>query len=802
MNRFICIHGHFYQPPRENPWLEEVELQETAHPYHDWNERIMAECYATNKTSRILNAEKRIFDIVDNYSKISFNFGPTLLSWMERHAPDTYQGILKSDQESQKKFSGHGSAMAQAYNHMIMPLANLRDKRTQVIWAMRDFEYRFKRQPEGMWLPETAVDIPTLEVLAEFGIQFTVLAPHQAKQTRKTGEKKWTEVTAGSVDVQVPYVCHLPSGKKINIFFYDGPVSHDVAFGGLLSNGEHFAKRLEGAFIQDLLSSRLVHLATDGETYGHHQKFGDMALSYCLNYIEANHLAKLTIYGEYLQHFPPTHEVEINENTSWSCVHGVDRWQANCGCHLGTHPGWHQEWRGPLRKALDWLRDHLIPVYESQMSPFHPDPWGLRDKYIDVVLNRNREQVEGFFNQNFSRPLTQEEKIKILKLLELERHAMLMYTSCGWFFDEISGIESTQIIQYAARAIQLAKEVTGEDPESPFVKLLEKAPSNQAEYGHGGRLYQFFIKPTIIDIVRVGAHYAISSLFNDYPPDAQIYCYSATSELTDRQDAGKHKLVIGKVRIRSLMTWEEALIHYSALHLGDHNLNGGVRFQFPEEAFNKMHLEIKRTFLKGDIPEVIRLVSTHFGVNSYSLWHLFKQEQKEVFDEILETTLEDIETHFRQIYEKHYPLMLVRRDLNIPLPKALMLTLEFVNNRELLNVLEGPDVDLQRLIKVVEEVKRWSFEVDKATMSFVATAKLNDLMLKVSENPDNPKFLKTIESFINLLKELKLDLNLWKAQNIYFSTFQRCQSEIREKQGSPWVVHFQAIGDLLNIECE
>jgi len=234
MDRYLCIHCHFYQPPRENPWLESIELQESAYPYHDWNERITAECYEPNAASRILTTDNRIIRIVNNYSRISFNVGPTLLSWMANRAPETYQAILDADRESQQRFSGHGSAIAQVYNHMIMPLANRRDKQTQVFWGIRDFESRFNRAPEGMWLAETAVDIETLEVLAANGIQFTILAPSQARHERRVTTTKFKNVEGGKIDPTRPYVCNLPSGRSINLFFYDGPISRAVAFEGLL----------------------------------------------------------------------------------------------------------------------------------------------------------------------------------------------------------------------------------------------------------------------------------------------------------------------------------------------------------------------------------------------------------------------------------------------------------------------------------------------------------------------------------------------------------------------------------------
>ncbi|HEU4413743.1 MAG TPA: DUF3536 domain-containing protein, partial [Candidatus Angelobacter sp.] len=460
MERFICIHAHFYQPPRENPWLEAVEQQESAYPYHDWNERITAECYAPNGASRILDDAGRIRSIVNNYRRISLNFGPTLLSWMKEKAPDTYKCILESDEESRKEFSGHGSAIAQGYNHMILPLANARDKYTQVFWGVRDFEHRFGRMPEGMWLPETAVDVETLEALAECDLKFTILAPHQAARVRKIGGRNWKDVHGGRIDPTRAYLCRLPSGRKINLFFYDGPISQAVAFERLLNNGEHFAGRLRNGFSDKRDWPQLMHIATDGETYGHHHKHGDMALAYALDRIEDDGEIALTNYGEFLEEFPPTHEVQIVENTAWSCSHGVERWRSDCGCNSG-HAGWRQMWRAPLRQALDYLRDATAELFEREAASMLRNPWDARNDYIDVILDRSPEALWIFFEKHSRRQLHSEETTCVLKLLEMQRHAMLMYTSCGWFFDELSGIETVQVMQYAGRVIQLAKEVSG-----------------------------------------------------------------------------------------------------------------------------------------------------------------------------------------------------------------------------------------------------------------------------------------------------------------------------------------------------
>ena len=807
MNRYVCIHGHFYQPSRENPWLEAIELQDEAYPYHDWNERITEECYAPNTAARILDAEKKIIDIVNNYTKISFDFGPTLLGWLERFKPEIYQAILLADREGQIKFSGHGPAIAQIYNHIIMPLANVRDKRTQVIWGIKDFKYRFKRLPEGMWLPETAVDLDTLDILAEEGIKFTILAPHQAKRIKKIEENEWQDVSNGKIDVKMPYLCKLPSGKTIHIFFYNKPISQDIAFGGLLNSGEMFAKELLKAFAHQTQTAQLVHIATDGETYGHHHRFGDMALAYCLYYIESNNLTQITIYGEYLEKHPPTHEVEIVENSSWSCAHGIERWRNNCGCSTGAHPGWTQAWRAPLRRAMDWLRDALIKVYQEQISLYVKDVWQVRDDYIEVILDRSPENVENFFSAHLIKEIAKQEKIKVLKLLEIQRHAMLMYTSCGWFFDEISGIETVQIMRHAARAMQLAKEIRGIDFEPNYIKILEEAPSNATKFKNGSHIYQILVKPAIIDLLRVGIHYSLSSPFEEYPETTKIYCYQAQKQIYHSLEAGKQTLVVGKVKIKSEITWEEGIITFAVLYLGNHYLNGRAQQDMKIKQFSTMYQEIKNAFIKSDVSEIIHIMDRYFGTLNYSLWHLFKDEQRKVLNNILASTLQEIEFSFRQIYEHHYPIMQLMKDIEIALPKALYTAVEFIIYTDIKRILESEEMDLDKLQKLVEEAQKWSLELDKTTLSFVASNKINTLMEEFSQKPQDVFLLENIEKLLQILSSLPLELNLWKPQNIYFSIGrQLCiKMQKKAKRGNKiapkWLSHFNTIGSYLKVKC-
>ncbi len=805
MERYVCIHGHFYQPPRENPWLEAIELQDAAYPYHDWNERINAECYAPNSVSRILDDHNRIVKLVNNYARISFNFGPTLLSWLEAKAPDVYQAVLAADRESRKKFSGHGSALAQAYNHMILPLANARDRHTQVRWGIRNFERRFKRAPEGMWLPETAADLQTLEVLAESGIQFAILAPHQAGRLRRIGDRAWIDVSGGRIDPTRAYEQRLPSGRKIALFFYDGPVARAVAFEGLLSSGEHFVGRLMGAFSDERDWPQLVHIATDGESYGHHHRFGDMALAYALDTIETKQLAKLTNYGEFLEKHPPTHQVEIIEKTSWSCAHGIDRWWSNCGCNSGGHPGWNQEWRRPLRDALDGLRDALAKPFEARGKTLLKDPWAARDDYISVVLDRAAANVDAFFTRQAARALTEEEKTQALKLMEMQRHAMLMYTSCGWFFDEISGIETTQVIQYAGRAVQLAQDLFGDSLEQQFVERLAAAHSNIQENGDGRQIYEKFVRPAMVDWERVGAHYAVSMLFENYPGQAKLYCFLA--ELQDYQivEAGVAKMSVGRVKLTSEITRESSLLSFGVLHMGDHNVSGGVRAFLDDEAYRELIEEAKEPFARADIAEVIRIMDRRFGGSNYSVRSLFRDEQRKVLDVILTSTLQEAAALYRQIYEHRAPMMRFITSLHLPLPKAFYAAAEFVVNGYLRQALEQPDIDIERVNSLLETARLEGVALDGATLEFTYRRNLERMATQLLRHP-NENELKKLNAAAALIEKLPFQVELWTIQNAYYRLLENVYPELRRRKdlgsstAAAWVESFEALGRKLAVQ--
>jgi (1->4)-alpha-D-glucan 1-alpha-D-glucosylmutase len=804
MDRYVCIHGHFYQPPRENAWLETVEVQDSAYPYHDWNERITAECYGPNAFARILDDKGRIAKIVNNYAKISFNFGPTLLAWLEDKAPDVYAAILDADRQAQQRFSGHGSALAMPYNHMILPLANRRDKHTQIVWGLGDFERRFARAAEGMWLPETAVDLETLELLATKGIRFTVLATHQAHRVRKLGETEWHEVTGGQLDPTMPYLTVLPSGKSLCIFFYDGPIARAVAFEHILYRAETFVARLRGALSDTRRWPQLVHIATDGESYGHHHAHGDMGLAYALEQIDADPDVKLTNYGEYLARHSPTHQVEIWENTSWSCIHGVERWRGHCGCNSGR-AGWTQHWRKPLREAMDWLRDELAQPFEELGRQLLKDPWAARDAYIHVLLDRSDDSLGRFFADQAAHALTESEHVVALKLLELQRHAQLMYTSCGWFFDEISGLESVQVLQYAARALQLADELFAEDLESGFLKRLECAKSNLPEHASGRAVYEKWVRAIRLDWERLGAHYAVRSLFETYPQEARLYCFTARSEAYHTFQAGKAKLAVGRARITSEITREAETLTFGVLHFGDHNLNGGVRkFQGPEY-FAATVEALSTAFAKADFAEIIRLMDQDFGESTYSLRSLFRDEQRKIIKQVLQPVLADAEGVYRRLYEQHLPTMRFLADLHVPMPRAFQTAAEFIVNTDLSWAFKDDEPNLEHVRALMKEAVTWKVPLDTAGLSYRLKRMTERVSNRFRAQPTDLSHLTSLEEVVDLVRTLPFEVDLWQPQNTYYEMLHKVlpQFQLRARRGDDsawaWVERFLTLGEKMGV---
>ena len=772
MSRYICVHGHFYQPPRENPWLEFVELQESATPWHDWNERITAECYRRNTASRILNAEGDIRKICNNYARMSFNVGPTLMSWMKDKAPRCYRGILEADAAGKARFSGHGPALAQVYSHLIMPLANRRDKVTQVKWGIEDFKSHFGRSPEGMWLAETAVDTETLEVLAENGILFTLLAPKQAGEVRHLQSNEWYDIKWEKVDTSRAYRCDLPSGRSISLFFYDGALSQSIAFGGLLNDGGVYAKRLIDAQPNSNRPT-LSHVATDGESYGHHHDHGDMALAYCLETVDKGNEAELTLYGEFLEKHPPEYAVRIVENSSWSCAHGVERWRGDCGCSGGT-PGYRQKWRGPLREALDWLRDKVAAFFEHEGQKYLKNPWEARDDYIKVILDRSRESIEQWLASHALRALNPEESIRLLKLMEMQRSAILMYTSCGWFFDDISGIETTQILRYAARAISLVHELSGLNYELEFSRLLEKAPSNVPELLNGARIYDLLVKPAQVSFERLAAHYGMVSLF----PDNQVTVVSkgcwdlsgktaASFVASDRPNS--QAFASGTVKIASKVTWEEKEFVFVANYRGDTSLVCGVAPTAGEtlEELTEESENLRQIFALSDDTKIVE----RFGHNIFSLRHILCDAQRALLDRLLQYDTARIESSLRGIVHDYSRLFEYLTTLDVTAPTIISSAASIVLTADIIHDLKEEIPDIETMRRHIKQAQQWNIKLDNEQIGFALFHWLWDEMYKIHASPTNPAAMERICNVLTpFMDDFKWQVSLYEAQNLYHTT--------------------------------
>ncbi len=742
--KYLCIHGHFYQPPRENAWLEEIEIQDSAAPYHDWNSRICAECYSPNTMARVLDGNKDLIDLTNNYARISFNFGPTLLSWMEKHEPEVYQAILEADRLGRARFGGHGGAIAQVYNHMILPLANARDKVTQVKWGIADFTKRFGRKPEAVWLAETACNTETLQVLADEGMKFVILAPGQCKRVRKIGEEKWQEVGAG-VDPKRAYRCNLPNGKNIALFFYDGPISQGIAFSDTLSSGEKFAARLLSTYNAGD-EAQLMHIATDGETYGHHQKFAEMALAYCLKKVEETPDVELTVYGEFLAKYPPQYEAEIVENSSWSCFHGVERWRANCGCNSGMKPGWNQKWRGPLRDALDFVRDEMIKTFENVGKEYFKNPWDARNDYIDLVLDRSLDAQHRFFLKHATEKAWND-RPKALMLLEMQRNAMLMYTSCGWFFDEISGIETVQIMQYAARAMELNRVISGTDLEPAFMEKLADAPSNIKELKNGAVVYERYVKPQVMPIEKIALEHVVSMLSDDTVNPQKAYECDVLSYEPQKLAAPGFRLCYGDITLKSRTTLLERKMQFAVLQQGavdfvcaagdDGTLDRNAVFAKMEEFFHTGKCEDCAAYIRQAFPKQYPLVS------------MFQDVRRKVMDSVLHKMNEETDHKFTEVFERQYPVVRGLQLIGAPIPKPFLTVAEFVLSEDLKAEFRAADVDVNAVEELMEDVKTLGLDVSKGTVRDAVTEKLTFLSFAFARNPaDNAAALKLVE-FLN-----------------------------------------------------
>lgn len=809
---FLTIHGHFYQPPRENPWLEAIELQDSALPYHDWNERITRECYNPNSVSKIVDSRNKILDVVNNYEYISYNFGPTLLSWLEHYAPLTYERIIKADIESISEHNGHGNAMAQVYNHIIMPLANENDKRTQVIWGIRDFEYRFGRKPEGMWLAETAVDDDTLRILQENGIKFTVLSPYQADKFKFENDKEWTDVSWGNIDPARSYRYYIKSapGKYIDLFFYDGAISRSVAFDELLKDGNKFIKRLKEGVSECRNYPQLINIATDGESYGHHTKFGDMALAYVLKIKAKDEGFIITNYAEYLDKYRSNCEVEIKQASSWSCFHGVGRWKEDCGCSTGGHPGWNQKWRKPLRNALNYLRDELASLYEKEgPKVFNKDVWEVRNDYIDVILDRNEMNVKKFWQNNFKPDLTDDEKVKAMELLEIQRQTLLMYTSCGWFFSEISGIETVQIMKYAARAMQLASKFSNKNYEENFLNILNEAKSNIVEYGTGKDIYEKFVKPSVVTVKQIAALWALTSLYQDFEDEESVYCYNITRKDYKKVTKSSSTFVIGHIEIKSKVTMQKSNLIFALMQYSGGDFHCTIKEYSDDFEYNKIKNNLTKIFLLNPLTEIIRSLDEYFGKEYFTLKDIFIEERRKILHILLKGKLEKFSQIYQDMYDEGRGSIYHLQGLGLKIPDEFKLAAGYALSRKFNDIVVHSggfleDDVVQQASDIIFEAQKIDIELDKTPSNNVFARKILQNINRLVHSFEIQQADVVLEIFHNA-ERLALQIDIAEAQNIYFTKIYHRIGDIIDSTGTAnlrFIEMLLDIGEKLNINTE
>lgn len=806
---YVCIHGHFYQPPREDPSRGIVSKQPSALPFHDWNERILYESYRPNAFARILNSNGEVVRIINNYEHISFNIGPTLMCWLERHDLETYRRILAADKVSCDRNQGHGNAVAQAYNHIILPLANHRDKVTQIRWGIADFQHRFGRDPEGMWLAETAVDNDTLTVLVGEGIRFIILAPSQAAQCRRfglaDGFDEWQSVGSGDIDPTQPYRCFVPTqpnGRNyIDIFFYDGPISGEIGFDDTLQSSQQFANRL-GQAVRSLESenetlswaeaekfqrrSQLISVATDGETFGHHRSGAEKTLAHTVIYELPARDWQTTSYAHYLSLCPPTWEVQLKSVTAWSCSHGVDRWQSDCGC--GGGGSWQQQWRAPLRQTLDWLRDRLIVLYEKAGSSLLRDPWAARNDYINVLNNSSAQALDQFFATHQTYLLTHNERAEALRLLEMQRHAMLMYTSCGWFFDEISRPEGTQILRYAARAIELAEAVSGTLLESEFVQRLTQAPSNIDYFKTAAGVYQKLVKPNQTGIEQIVAHYAIGSLFNSIREEEQLYCYTLRKQDYYQQSLGPLMLAVGRVEVTTAMTQETQVLSFAVLHLGGWDFQCGIQAFLNKGLYVQAKNAVIDAFSTASIAQSILAIDRQFN-QTYTLKDLSQEERQQIMQLLNHESLQRLDRLYEQTYRENYSVLMAFHRDHIPVPQSLQVAADITLSQRALAVIYAleqnitePDGDLLKItigrIAELEGIATEAYHF-RATLKIPEAKPVLERLIwqSLAQTLHTASFekyieleaaIEGIERLLKLGQMLNLGLALYQVQELYY----------------------------------
>ncbi len=782
---YVVIHGHFYQPPRENPWIEEIETEPSAQPFHDWDTRIAAECYTPNSCARIYDSADRILDIINNYEYISFNFGPTLMSWLESHAPLTYQRILDADRRSQFRL-GHGNALAQAYNHAILPLLLPRDRETQIIWGLKDFEHRFGRRAEAMWLPEAAVNYPTLASLVDHGMKFVILSPQQAQRVRPITGGSWAPVQAHTLDTTQAYRCFIPDTagdpdkrNYIDIFFYNGEVASEISFGDLVKDSYRLAARLTEPFSPKITRPQLLHVATDGENYGHHKKFGELSLAHALMHALPQSGFAVSNYAAFLEAAPPRMMVELTlgdrgEGSSWSCPHGVARWKEACGCATGGPPEWQQKWRAPLKKSFDFLNSRLAGIFEQEGEKYFRDPWAARNAYIDVILKRQQEVIERFFAHEARPGLSREDWVSALRLLEMERHALLMYTSCGWFFADLAGLETLQVLKYAARALQLGQYFSKEALEPAFLELLEPAASNNPAEGNGRQVYERRIKPAIVDFGKIVNHWVISWLKNrGRQCPARVYHFKVESLGHEVQTQASIDFAAGRLRLTSGITLAVRNLAFFTAYLGSYLYRTQVRRDLEPTEFMALQRELFGV-LEAAPENLIPLMAKRLGEDYLTVHDVFQEEKESVFRDLLLPNHEEAVAVVAHHFTGAKPLLKAIAHEGLPVPRLYRALGEITLNRKLVELLQTmePEPELfaasGELQELVQDAALMGLKLESGQGARILQGLLGHHLGKLAADLSE-KNAQHLNKFLVLVRRIPITLELTESQNFFFA---------------------------------
>jgi alpha-amylase/alpha-mannosidase (GH57 family) len=761
----LVIHGHFYQPPRENPWTEEVGRERSAAPFHDWNERIAAESYRPNGLARVVGDHNNIIGLVNNYALMSYNVGPTLMSWLERHAPDIYELMVSSDAE------GHG-AIAQAFGHTILPLATESDVRLQVRWGLADFRYRFGREAEGMWLPECAVNDMVLRVLAEEGVRFTILAPGQAAQMRSLdGSHDWVDVQQSWFDTSRPYRWVHPDGdgKGVDIVFYNGPLSHTLAFEMSGLSSQALVDRMIAA---SMGRNGLVTLATDGETFGHHHRYGERLLAYALDVEAPNRGLKRTNLNNFVSENRPTHEVRVHES-AWSCAHGVGRWKEDCGCETGAGPGWNQRWRSPLRAALNGLRARVEMLWNDRAGALFLDADAARFEYVNVLIGAESQK-------SFAAAHITGDEVDAFTLLEMQRHAQSMFTSCGWFFNDLAGIETVQILRYAAHVVDLINEL-GEDPHlETFLSTLAEAYSNVGSEGNGVDIWNRHVVTARVDAERAVQHLALSEVIENEARES-FGAYEIEVRGRTRTQRGSVVLASGVACLTHRRTRRTYAYAYAALGLGGLEVVGSLRRL--EDEHDETALESIRSQFEGRAPvtNLLRALS-EMGPAEFDLSVALPDERDRLMSDTAAFLTERYAESYQRLYADHRAALedLVRYGYN--LPPELRAPAEVALAHQFQTAVMGAESSTNpqaydSAIAIARQARATGFEVDSPTTSQFVERLVKDAVFSAVKRPNN----KTVRAALDVLKlkdELGVGVNLDACQEaLYFAVHSERFSE-------------------------